>query len=200
MDIFHELGHLILHRDLDERYTSVPMFHKLIEDQAFTFAGAFALPAGPFADDIYSLSLDSFVRLKEKWRIAISAMVMRCGSLGIASESQLEKLWKSMAVKGWRKEEPLDDEMAIEKPYMLSRAIEIMIEDRIVHKESIASSLALPESDIEDITSLERGFLGTPDPKLYSMPPPLFADDPAMLKTPKISGRVISFKKQPKAN
>ena len=35
MDLLHELGHLILHRDLDERYVSVPLIHRLIETQAF---------------------------------------------------------------------------------------------------------------------------------------------------------------------
>jgi hypothetical protein len=135
--------------------------------------------------------------------MAISAMVKRCGSLGIASESQLEKLWKGIAVRGWRKEEPLDDELPIERPYMLSRAIEIMIEQNIVSKEAIAPSLALPESDIEDITCLDRGTLGAANPKLYSMPPPLFANDPSILKETgfhQLPGKVVSFKKTTKTN
>jgi Zn-dependent peptidase ImmA (M78 family)/transcriptional regulator with XRE-family HTH domain len=170
MDLLHELGHLILHRDLDQRYVSVPLIHKLIETQAFAFAGAFALPEESFAGDLYSLSLDSFVNLKKRWGVSIGAMIKRCETLNLTNESQAEKLWRTLSARGWRTEEPLDNEIPVDRPRLLARAIEIVLADGIQTKESIVSALALPDTDIEDMAVLSRGVLSTPDENLKVMP------------------------------
>jgi hypothetical protein len=58
--------------------------------------------------------------------------------------------------------------------------------------------LALPETDIEDIASLQRGTLGTPDPQLYSFPPPpLFADTESFKHREPKNSKVIAFNKKP---
>jgi Zn-dependent peptidase ImmA (M78 family) len=178
MDLLHELGHLILHRHLDQRYVSVPMVHKLIEAQAFQFAGAFALPEESFAGDLYSLSLDAFVRLKEKWRVSVSAMIKRCESLELTSEGQIEKLWRSLSAKGWRTDEPLDDQIPIENPHLVARAIELIISEGLVKSDSLPSALALPALDIEDVASLRRGTLGGSEDNLFLLPPPPLFENP----------------------
>jgi len=54
LNLLHELGHLILHRDLDRWHLENKSLHKMIESQAFKFAGAFALPAESYGADVYS--------------------------------------------------------------------------------------------------------------------------------------------------
>ena len=94
----------MLHRHLDQRYVLSPLIHKIIEKQAFLFAGAFALPTESFASDVYSLSRDSCGGIKARWKVAVGAMIMRCGDLGLASEDKIERLWISRTARGWRSE------------------------------------------------------------------------------------------------
>jgi Zn-dependent peptidase ImmA (M78 family)/transcriptional regulator with XRE-family HTH domain len=157
MDLYHELGHLILHRHLDQRYLVNPLIHKIVEDQAYRFAGAFALPEESFAGDIYSLSLDAFVRLKATWRVSIGMMIKRCESLELISEAQSKRLWIGMSTKGWRSVEPLDDEMPIEKPQLFAKAVDILQNQGVEPRDYLASTLALPALDIEQLAGLPDG-------------------------------------------
>jgi Zn-dependent peptidase ImmA (M78 family)/transcriptional regulator with XRE-family HTH domain len=158
MDLFHELGHLLLHKDIDQRYVTSPEIHRAIENQAFRFAGAFALPEESFTSEIYSLSLDAFVRLKEHWKVAVGAMIKRCEQLGVVSETQSERLWRTWSSRGWRTHEPLDDEMPIERPQMLSSALQIMLRQGL-RADDLTCALALTEADIEQLASVPLGTL-----------------------------------------
>lgn len=159
MDLYHELGHMVLHRHLDQRHLLNPLIHRIIEEQAYRFAGAFALPEESFAGDIYSLSLDAFVRLKSMWHVSIAMMIKRCESLGLVDEAQSKKLWLGMASKGWRTEEPLDDELPIERPQLLAKAVELLKKQGVDPRSYLTSTLALPELDIEQLAGLPEGAL-----------------------------------------
>ena len=50
MDLCHEIGHVLLHRHLSK--DDFVKHHKLIEEQAFRFGGAFALPAESFVSEL----------------------------------------------------------------------------------------------------------------------------------------------------
>ena len=83
-DASHELGHLILHRNVDVKAIRNAMLFKLIENQAHRFAAAFNLPAQAFADQLWAPTLDAFLALKPHWKVAIAAMIMRSEQLGIS--------------------------------------------------------------------------------------------------------------------
>jgi Zn-dependent peptidase ImmA (M78 family) len=159
MDLYHELGHIVLHRHLDQRYLVNPLVHKIIEQQAYRFAGAFALPEQSFASDIYSLSLDAFVRLKGTWHVSIGMMIKRCETLALVNEEQSKKLWIGMAAKGWRAEEPLDNELPIEAPQLFSKSISILRQQGVEPGDYLTSELALPALDIEQMAGLPEGAL-----------------------------------------
>jgi Zn-dependent peptidase ImmA (M78 family) len=159
MDLYHELGHLILHRHLDQRYLLSAPVHKAIEDQAYLFAGAFALPQQPFAADIYSLSLDAFVNLKAIWKVSVAMMIKRCEILSIIDEARSKALWIGMTARGWRTREPLDDEMPTEYPQLMVRAVDLLRSQGIDPREYLTSALALPELDIEQLAGLPEGSL-----------------------------------------
>jgi Zn-dependent peptidase ImmA (M78 family)/DNA-binding XRE family transcriptional regulator len=169
MDIFHELGHLILHRYMDQRMILSPLIHKIIEKQAFVFAGAFAMPQESFAADVYSLSLDSFVGLKMRWKVAIGAMIMRCSQLGMTTEDKIEKLWIAKTARGWRTKEPLDDVIPIEQPELVSGAIKIMLQSE--RADRVVSALRLSASDVEDLAGLAPSTLEKRQDNLTVMVP-----------------------------
>src|SRR5579872_5997312 len=115
-DASHELGHLILHRHIDVKAIRNPALFKLIEEQAHRFAAAFNLPAQGFANQLWAPTLDAFMALKPHWKVAMSAMIMRCEQLGILSSEQVRRSWINMSRRGWRRQEPLDERLAPEQP------------------------------------------------------------------------------------
>jgi Zn-dependent peptidase ImmA (M78 family)/transcriptional regulator with XRE-family HTH domain len=197
MDLFHELGHLVLHQNLDQRYVSSPAIHKEIERQAFSFAGAFSLPQESFASDVYSLSLDSFVSLKRRWKVAIGAMIKRCGDLRIANEGQMEKLWIARTARGWRTEEPLDDEIPIESPGLVSSAMRLIVDNKLCSEADIMDSLSLSASDIESLSGLPNEYLEKRADNVTVLRPAA-AHPPR--ENGKATGRVINFKKDLNSN
>src|SRR5439155_14410703 len=108
----HELGHLILHRRVDEKHVRyIPSDHRKMEEQAHRFAGAFLLPAKSFGRDVYAVTLEALRSLKPKWKVAIGALLKRAEHLGFISERQLQRTWIAYSRRGWRSREPLDDEI-----------------------------------------------------------------------------------------
>ena len=107
----HELGHIILH----ERYNDIGELNReefrLREEQANKFASAFLLPKEAFTEDItpYCNKLNAYVEFKRKWKVSVSAMVMRAFDLGIISPNQSQYLWRQISRSGWKTKEPLDE-------------------------------------------------------------------------------------------
>ena len=126
-DAAHELGHLILHRWIGPEELEDLKTLKLIEAEANRFASAFLMPRKSFPNEVYTSRLDAFVELKRRWKVAIQAMVYRCKDLGIFDEFQVTNLYKQISFRKWRKNEPLDDQIPLEQPKLLKRAIEAII-------------------------------------------------------------------------
>jgi Zn-dependent peptidase ImmA (M78 family) len=158
-DIAHELGHLILHRNIDKKYITNKQTFKLIEEQAYRFGGAFLLPASTFSNDFSVPSLDSFRALKPKWKVSAAAMVYRSADLNLASKEQVQRLWRSRSRRGWVYKEPLDDQLSAEKPRLLSRIFQLLVSENVQSRAEIRDSLPYSTRDIEKLTGLELGFL-----------------------------------------
>ena len=159
-DAAHELGHLILHRDLDERVLRRSAEFKLIENQAHHFAGAFLLPAVAYSNDVWAATIDAFRALKPRWNASIGLQIKRCERLGIVDESQAKRLWINRSRRGWSKTEPLDDSIPAEVPTLIQESIKMLVEESVKTKEQISAELGLSASDIEKLAELPAGFLG----------------------------------------
>lgn len=126
-DAAHELGHLILHRWIGPDELEDPKKLKLIEAEANRFAGAFLLPRKSFPNEVYTPKLDAFKELKRRWKVAIQAMIYRCKDLGIFDEFQIVNLYKQISARKWRTHEPLDDELPLEQPKLLRKALDAIL-------------------------------------------------------------------------
>lgn len=168
-DIAHELGHLVLHRKVDETRVSDGTTHKLLEEQAHRFASAFLLPSLSFAEDAFSLTLDSFRALKPKWRVSIAMMIYRAQELGFIPEEQARRMWINYNRRGWRTHEPLDDQMKIEEPVVLRRAFEVLIDNRLLARSQVIASLPYNARDIEEITNLPHEYLEDDSPYVWAI-------------------------------
>ena len=161
-DAAHELGHLVLHRNVDRRRLRNSADFRLLEQQAHDFAGAFLLPSTTFAKDLFTLSLDWLLALKEKWRCSVGAMLKRIEKLEIVSGEQSRRLWMSYSARGWRRREPLDDSMTPEEPRLLRSSFELIIGEGVRTRADILESLPFTESDIEELAGLPSGFMAEP--------------------------------------
>lgn len=157
-NIAHELGHLILHKHLDRKRLNNASDFKLIEDQAYRFAAAFLLPATAFAKDLYTHTLDALRSLKPKWIVSISMMIKRTQDLQIITRDDARRMWINYNRRGWKPEEPLDSVLPIEKPRLLRRAFELIVENNLQLPEQIMATLSLAPSDIESLANLHPGF------------------------------------------
>jgi Zn-dependent peptidase ImmA (M78 family)/DNA-binding XRE family transcriptional regulator len=163
LDVCHELGHMVLHRNVKKEDFKKKSVFDLIEDQAYAFAGAFLMPASSFASEFIP-NLIALQSLKMRWNVSIAAMIMRGRNLGLLSEDQERNLWRNYARKGYRRHEPLDDQIEHESPAVLRQSFETLIEHKIQTKDQILSSFCLGQKDIEELAVLPEGFL-TDKPK-----------------------------------
>jgi len=157
MDAAHELGHAVVHRNCPAPTSDKDPRHKVMEQQAFRFAGALLLPRESFANEVWTCSLEELLALKPKWRVAVAAMILRSAHLGLISESQQLRLWKQYSSRRWKKAEPFDDEWTPEQPVLLRRSIELMLEEKVTSVDQFLSAIKLPATDIEDLAGLSPG-------------------------------------------
>jgi Zn-dependent peptidase ImmA (M78 family)/DNA-binding XRE family transcriptional regulator len=163
-NLAHELGHIILHSGIDVTSDNLAR----VEKQANRFAGAFLLPRTTFPAEVLSTSLDYFKTLKERWRVAIAAMVYRCKDLEILTQSQVDYLWRQMNAIG-RRREPLDDTFEHALPSLLRASLEMLVSHRVQTKEDIERAINLNPDDIESLSGTEVGWLTAQ--KIVAFPP-----------------------------
>jgi Zn-dependent peptidase ImmA (M78 family)/transcriptional regulator with XRE-family HTH domain len=157
-DAAHELGHLLLHRNIKRSQLLKKEEHKLIEDQAFRFARAFLLPASSFANDVYALSLDALRSIQSKWKVSLGIMVKRAEDLDLINEEQTKKLWISLNRRGWKFREPFDEEIEIETPQLLSKVFNLVITEQVQSKDEIRWEIPYAPGDIEALSGLRPEF------------------------------------------
>lgn len=158
MDLAHELGHIILHSDIEKE--EVLKNNKIIEDEAKRFASAFLLPDKQFSDDIYNINLDNYIYLKRKWKVSIAGMIVRSHQLDLITDDQYLYLFKRISAKKWRIVEPLDDVIEFEKPSLLKESIDLLLENNIVSVDELVKDLAFSRKEIESLCYLEANYLG----------------------------------------
>lgn len=128
------------------------------------YACAFLLPKETFLEDLsHPEDVDYYVELKKKWIVPISAMIFRAYNLGKINYKKYNYLMNEMDKRGWLVEEPLD-KMKGSSPTYLKKAVELLIENKIMSTNSIVSSLEefginLYPEDLELLMGLKKGFL-----------------------------------------
>jgi Zn-dependent peptidase ImmA (M78 family)/DNA-binding XRE family transcriptional regulator len=158
-DAAHELGHMLLHRSVPKSALNQNDCFNLVEDQAHRFAGAFLLPAKEFCDALYAPSLEAMRSMKQSWRVAISAMIMRAADLGMIGDAARKKLFANMARRKWRTREPFDDELEVEKPAYLRRCVDALLERGMIGPLDMTAQTGIPLNDVEQLIGLPRGRL-----------------------------------------
>lgn len=164
-DAAHELGHIILHNKLINVADLSKDEFKKMESEANQFAASFLLPRNAFYSDLDNpTKLDSYLKLKKKWKVSIAAMVMRAKQLGRISSQQYQNLMKQISYRKWRKNEPYDDIWEIQRPQLFKKAIKILIENNVLTGSQLVMELSkdqftIKPKEIEILLDLEPGTL-----------------------------------------
>ena len=199
-DAAHELGHLVLHRTVPANVAAQPEQHKLMERQAHRFAAAFLFPQGSFRDEVYSTSINTLITLKKRWKVSIQLMTRRARDLGLVSQDQYERSCREISRLGYRQSEPLDDELPVEKPTVLMKAIQLIVDHGEMTRFDLLSQLALSPVDVEILAQLPRGYLEHEDwgsvVELRPSPQPHEVRVSAN-ETSAVSGNVLPFRRRP---
>ena len=120
-NIAHELGHILLHGDIESihDYTSQEL-KNIIENQANYFASCLLLPENGFLKSLLS-----------------------------TNDDQKLYLFRKIGFNKWKKREPLDDELTPEKPSLYRKVFDLIISNDILQKNELISNLSLPKDELE---------------------------------------------------
>jgi Zn-dependent peptidase ImmA (M78 family) len=156
-DLAHEVGHLVLHRHIQR--TTDHARHKLMETQAHRFAGAFLLPAETFAREVrIPPALDDLLLLKRRLGVSVAAIIMRLKALELVDDDGALILHKRRSARWGGKSEPGDEDRRPEQPRLLRRAIELLVEEKVMPLEAIPRHIGLAAGDIEALAGLPEGY------------------------------------------
>ncbi|MCM3623688.1 XRE family transcriptional regulator [Brevibacillus borstelensis] len=161
----HELGHILMHKEIDNQDVLSRIEFKEMENQANRFASALLLPAEAFAKTVTSTSLLHFVELKKYWNVSIAAMLYRCLDLKLIDESRYTSLVKQMSMKKMRTKEPLDDVFPLQEPVVLRKSILMLLENKIKNELQLIQEISVPQEYIEMLCNLDQGTLNYKEPE-----------------------------------
>ena len=158
-NVSHELGHLILHKNLSPSDLGEAGSLKVLEKQADQFAASFLTPASAFSSDVATPTLEQFRVLKPRWRTSIKMMIHRAEELDIIDREESRRLYINYNRRGWNIQEPLDQVTRLEEPRLVKKIFEVIVDNRILRQSQIAAVLPFDPEDIEQLANLPYGYL-----------------------------------------
>jgi Zn-dependent peptidase ImmA (M78 family)/DNA-binding XRE family transcriptional regulator len=138
--VAHELGHLVMHSNEPIRAEQ----HR----EADEFAAELLMPEKAMRREIHTpVTLLSLAELKPKWGASIQALIYRAHELRIIADRQYRYLFEQVAIRGWRKREPENLDIPLEKPRTLREIVEVLSND----VSRLALELHLNADDLREI-------------------------------------------------
>lgn len=189
-DISHELGHLIMHKNLTHEDKKVRF--DLLEEQAHYFANCLLFPPNAFIAEAKKISIESLTMLKKRWGISIAAMIYKAESMKLVSSEQASRLWRSLRYRGYHKSEPYDLETKPEQPVALKNSIKLMLEQGGFSKSKIIDEFGL-KKHLEVLCGLTPGYLDENFGQIISMKPKNIHTSINTTTSPKKQGEYIKF-------
>lgn len=137
----HELAHLIMHR--------TPNLN--MERQANEFAAEFLMPKDQIRSMLNDVNLPQLIRLKEHWRVAMSALLKRTEDLGKITSRQARYLWMRMSATGMKAHEPFEHLVPVEQTSTLRDLIRVHCTDLGYSIDELCKLLSVELSDLHSL-------------------------------------------------
>lgn len=137
LTLAHEVAHVILHRAPNPD----------MEAEANQFAAELLMPRKQIKASLYNLTLAKLMQLKRIWKVSMAALIQRAFDLNTITDSQRKYLYINMAKKGYRMQEPVEVEVAVERPTLLNRLVKAHIDELGYTSTDIKRLLLIEEED-----------------------------------------------------
>jgi Zn-dependent peptidase ImmA (M78 family)/DNA-binding XRE family transcriptional regulator len=136
----HEIGHIVLHRDIPTDET---------EKEAHRFAAELLMPRRDILPDLRRLSIDKLAQLKLKWEVSMAALIKRAKDTECISNEYSRKLMMQMSMRGYRLVEPVS--IPMENPQLLSDILRVLTDDYKRSTEYICDLMSLVKDDLLEL-------------------------------------------------
>lgn len=160
-DLAHELGHLLLHYKTEFNMLDRENY-KLKEEEANAFASEFLMPTDSFSKDVSLLNRisnpNAYLELKEKWLVSIQAMGIRVRNLDLMTYQQLRYFFISINKNGYKKREPLDDKLPIDRPMKIKSIFKLLFEKEVLILSDLMDEMKVDLEFFSMITGIEKEF------------------------------------------
>lgn len=120
LSVAHEIGELVLHHTPDGRLDEM-------EREAFRFAAELLMPEETIREEIGTpVTLTHLARFKPRWKVSIQALTRRAYDLEIITRRQYTYLFEQLSSMGWRRHEPDNLDIPVERPRGLRKMVEVL--------------------------------------------------------------------------
>lgn len=168
-DAAHELAHLVLHGAIPAPGDAAT--HKLMEQQAHRFAGAFLMPGQSYWPEVpLPVSLNGLLILKKRWGVSAAAQIMRLVALDAIDDDTYLRLIKLRSARWGAKAEPMDDELIPEQPRLLRRTANMLLEAGLLTVDTMAERFGLSLGNLESLLGFSWGALTRPAADVVPLP------------------------------
>ncbi|MDP9316495.1 MAG: XRE family transcriptional regulator [Chloroflexota bacterium] len=147
--VAHELGHLVMHEAPSGKILD-------LEQEAHQFAAELLMPEAAMREEITPpVTLTSMAELKPRWKVAIQALIRRSKDLGILSDRQYRYLFEQVASRGWRTREPINLDVAMERPRAVRQMAELLY-GQPINYERLAADVHLSVPLVQQIIEVHE--------------------------------------------
>lgn len=162
-DLAHELGHLLLHNQVDfEELSKEELEEK--EKEANQFASYFLLPRKQFFMDFVNIvgkrvsNPDQYILLKKRFGVSIQALEYRAYKLGLLTPQQNSYFYRQISKKGYKAVEPLDLEIPLKKPSKIRSILDVILSNNLLTLSDIERNQRVSKNFISQLFSFDVKF------------------------------------------
>ena len=170
-DLAHELGHLVMHYDVDMNNLEKVEFLNC-EKEANEFASAFLLPKEEVSSwinmVIHKGNPDSYIPVKQKYYVSLATAAYRAYELGYLSKNENNRFFASRYRKHYIYKEPLDDKMTVTRPGRIMALFDIydkkiepfsnVLNDFNIEPKFLSELFCLPDNLINKLVNQKQGY------------------------------------------
>ncbi|MBX7110945.1 MAG: XRE family transcriptional regulator [Dehalococcoidia bacterium] len=138
LTLAHELGHVVMHRAPRPE----------MEEEAYSFGRELLMPEDEIRPHFQRVTVHSLAEMKPFWRVSMAALLYCAGELGAISERQRRTLYMQLGSRGFRRQEPPELDVPIEKPTLLQEIVQMHQNDLGYTVDELADLLALKTEEM----------------------------------------------------
>ncbi|MBU9789745.1 XRE family transcriptional regulator [Lentilactobacillus sp. G22-6] len=160
-DVAHELGHLILHSDIDFNMLDSIDF-KRYEYEANQFASAFLLPKPKMKELMRTVRKksvpDDYLAIKQDYWVSLTTVEYRGFKLGLVTSEENKRFFANRYKKHYVSREPLDSIMAIKRPGKIV-ALFKLVNDKVMPFSEVLDHFRVEPSFVAEIFRFSDSFI-----------------------------------------